>query len=247
MLFPSRSDAGAAGRFEKLMNPAKTIIFGSLAIWATTCSSHSGDGVATNQPYETIVARNVFGLVTPPSPAVDASPGEPLGKITITGLMSIFGQFQVLFKFSSPGKAGQPAQDDYYVLKQRQSEDGIEVLQINAETGVVTFNNHGAVEDVALAGWNPANSPLPVTGESTDAPAPAANLPKVYPESFTRARTPDYLGGGPNGVRPDQPLPATSMEDRILLIEAQRAYLKSHHDPSADLLPPTALTPLEAP
>jgi hypothetical protein len=247
ILFHFRQGVGEAGRLGKIMNHAKTIIVGSLAVWGTTCSSHSGDVVVTNQPYDAIVARNIFGLLPPVPPAVDVPQGEPLVKITITGLMSIFGQFQVLFKSSSPGKAGQPAKDNYYVLKQQQSEDGIEVLHINGETGVVTFNNHGAIQEIALAGWSGTNSALPVVSESSDAPAPAANLPKVYPESFTRARTPDYLGGGPDGVGPGQPLPATSMEDRILLIEAQRAYLKSHHDPAADLLPPTALTPPDAP
>ena len=247
ILFHFRPGVGAAGGFGKMINHAKAIIVGSLAVWGTTGSSHSADGVVTNQPYETIVARNIFGLMPPVPPAVDAPQGEPLVKITITGLMSIFGQFQVLFKASSPGKAGPPAKDNYYVLKQQQSEDGIEVLHINGETGVVTFNNHGAIQEIALAGWSGTNSALPVVSESSDAPAPAVNLPKVYPESFTRARTPDYLGGGPNGVGPGQPLPATSMEDRILLIEAQRAYLKSHHDPAADLLPPTALTPPDAP
>jgi len=33
----------------------------------------------------------------------------------------------------------------------------------------------------------------------------------------------------------------------MLLIEAQRAYLKAHNDPAADLLPPTALTPSDTP
>jgi hypothetical protein len=242
-----RGLANCGGQRRNIMNQVRKIIVFLLMVLAAlgaTRPCHATDGEATNNPYVAIASRNMFGLTTPPPTTRDASPDPAVPKITLTGLMSIFGRFQVLFKSSRPNQAGQPAKDQSYVLMEHESQDGIAVLHINVETGAVTFNNHGQVQELFLAGWSVTNSPLLALSEPVE--APAANLPAVYPESFIRARTPDYLGGGPNGLGPDQPLPATTMEERIVLIEAQRAYLKSRHDPAADLLPPTALTPPDA-
>ena len=43
------------------------------------------------------------------------------------GIMSIFGQLQVLFKVAIPAKAEQPAKDESYILSEGQRQDEIEV------------------------------------------------------------------------------------------------------------------------
>jgi len=198
------------------------------------------DLAATNQPHATIPGRNVFDL-NPPVAAGVLPPGEPPPKITPNGIMSIFGQWQVLFKV---GPTGQPGRENCYMLSERQSQDGIEVLHIAARTGLITFNNHGVVQKIPLANLPAITAPILAMDEPFT--LPAVTLPETYPPEFIRARTPDYLGGGPDAAPDDKSIPNTSLEQRIILIEAQRAYLKSQNDPAADLLPPTALTPPDA-
>jgi len=211
-----------------------------------TSQGHSDAGVATNNPYEQIASRNIFGLTAPTEPASPPATADNLPRITINGMMSIFGRYQVLFKASAAGQ-GVSARDHCYVLSEQQSEDEIQVVHINADTGVVTFDNHGTIQEIVLAGWAGTNS-LPKAAVEKVPPRVEANLPAVYPASFIRARTPDYLGGGASaGLTGDQLPPASTPEERMLLIEAQRAYLKAHNDPAADLLPPTALTPSDTP
>jgi len=71
---------------------------------------------------------------------------------------------------------------------------------------------------------------------SKPATNPEETVPKSYPPEFVRARTPDYLGGGQITTNKAEPLTKTSLEERIILIEAQRAVLKSKNDPAADEL-----------
>ena len=107
-------------------------------------SVRGDDTVAPNNPYVPIVVRNVFGLNPVPTNTAPPPEDTPL-KITPNGIMSIFGQLQVLFKVSP--KPGQPGgKEDSYVLSEGQSQDEIEVVHINEKAGIVTFNNHGTVQ-----------------------------------------------------------------------------------------------------
>src|ERR1700722_16422629 len=103
-----------------------------------------------NNPYAPIVVRNIFDLNPPqaPAPAVDANPPP---KITPNGIMSIFGQLQVLFKGAEPPKPGKPAEDQSYILTEGERQDDIEVTKIDQKASVVTFNNHGIVQELPLA------------------------------------------------------------------------------------------------
>jgi hypothetical protein len=202
------------------------------------------DVLAANNPYATIVARNVFSLIPPVAVSGTVSPAGPPPKITLNGIMSVFGQWQVLFKVSNASRPGQPSKEDSYILKENQWQDAIEVMRIDPLAGAVTFNNHGIVQEISLA-----NTPVVTIPKSTAAEPVvdyASTLPKSYPPEFVRARTPDYLGGGPDGAPNGKSVPNSSLEQRVVMIEAQRAYLKSHNDPAADLLPPTAMTPSDA-
>ncbi len=98
-------------------------------------------------PYALIVARNVFGLNPPPPPPdPNAQHEEPPVKITVNGVMSIFRQWQVLFKTTVVGKPGEQS----HMLAEGQEEDDIEVIKIDDKAGFVTFNNHGMVEKIPL-------------------------------------------------------------------------------------------------
>src|ERR1039458_7407646 len=65
--------------------------------------ARADDGVLPNNPYAPIVVRNIFAL-TPPPPADAGPPADPPPKITPNGIMSIFGQLQVLFKVAGTAK-----------------------------------------------------------------------------------------------------------------------------------------------
>jgi len=205
----------------------------------------TNDVAANHNPYASIPSHNVFSLSPPPPASTTNDPTKPPPKITLNGIMSIFGEFQALFKVNAALHPGQPAKDNAYILAENESQDGIEVVHIDAITGTVTFDNHGVVQKISLpvasgtAALNFAKGD-PVTGT-------AYVVPKSYPPEFIRARIPDYLGGGPNADTNGPAVPNATLEQRILMIEAQRAYLKSYNDPAADSLPPTAMTPSEEP
>jgi hypothetical protein len=107
--------------------------------------------VLPDNPYGTIVARNIFGLETTPTNApADVQPDSPPPKITPNGLMSIFGQSQVLFKVAAPLEAGQQRSDESFVMSVRDRKDDIEVIKIDDKAGIITFNNHGRIQELPL-------------------------------------------------------------------------------------------------
>lgn len=127
--------------------------------------------VSPENPYAPIVARNVFSINPPPP--VDLSkkqPAEPLPKITPNGIVSAFGNVQALFKVAFPAKPGQPAKDLSYMLSEGQAQDDIEVTKIDEKGGLVTFNNHGTVQELPLANA-PASGP---SGPAPGGPGPGA-------------------------------------------------------------------------
>ena len=114
-------------------------------------------------PYATVVVRNIFGLNPPPLVDPNATTAQPPVKITPNGIMSIFGELQVLFKVA--GK--QPGQDAY-TLSEGEQQDDITVVKIDEKAGVVTFNNHGIVQALPLvaatASSGPASAPSSAPG-----------------------------------------------------------------------------------
>jgi hypothetical protein len=142
--------------------------------------ARSEGAASEDKPYSTIVERNMFGLVPIPPPDVGPppTPVDPPPKITFNGIMTIFGRDQALFKVVNKPKAGQPAKEDAYVLAEGERQDDIEVVKINKATGMVTFNNHGEVQELSLA---------PADASAGAAPALAAGGGNNY---FARAGAP---------------------------------------------------------
>ena len=107
---------------------------------------------SADTPYASIVARNMFGLVPipPPDPNAGKPPADPPPKITPTGIMTIFGRDQALFRVANKPRPGQPAKEDAYVLSEGERQDGIEVVKIDHEDAIITFDNHGTVQELPL-------------------------------------------------------------------------------------------------
>ncbi len=126
---------------------------GLLAAVTISSPARAGDQATAGNPYLAISERNVFALVPIPvvtnTPIVE--PGEPPPKITPNGIMSLFGQLQVLFKVAVPPKAGKPAADLSYVMAAGERQDDITVVKIDQPAQMITFNNHGAIQELPLA------------------------------------------------------------------------------------------------
>jgi hypothetical protein len=231
------------------------------------------DAAVSSKPYAPIVTRNVFGLVPIPvvDPAASLPPPEPPPKITPNGIMTIFGQLQVLFKVAVKPPPGQPAKDDSFVMSEGERQDEIEVVKIDEAAGVITFNNHGTVQELPLVA-TPASSGAPAGpggGPGTrgnpgtvipspmsppgGGPAPSAgNDPFGRPPPMVQqaggpslaSTMPGFGGAGRSGTaNTPQPQEALSPEAQVLMIEAQRAKWIQEGNPGAAILPPTPLTP----
>ena len=168
---------------------------------------------AADNPYGTIMQRNVFALVPLPTNPPDAGPPpEPPPKITPNGIMNVFGKLQAMFKAPLPGKPGQPATDKAYVLCVGEREDDIEVVKIDEQNSVITFNNHGQTQELPLTAGNAsagsAPPPVAIPGMPVPPPAgvPAANPAGGNPSQligfggrFGRSRPTPALGSQPAG------------------------------------------------
>jgi hypothetical protein len=121
-------------------------------------SLRADDVLLPGNPYAPVVVRNIFGLNPLPPVDPNAKDVEPPVKITPNGIMTIFGQLQVLFKV-----AGKPPGQDGYILTEGQRQDDIEVTRIDEKTGIVTFNNHGIVQALPLVPATPSSSAAPAS------------------------------------------------------------------------------------
>src|ERR1700740_553676 len=127
-----------------MMKRLQRIAFGVACSLALCARFEAGTLASTNNPYASIVARNVFGL-SAPQPSAPAHPPAPVEIIPPTGIAAISGRKWVVFKVSAA------SQEKAYVLQEGQLEDGIKVLKIDEKKDFVTFNNHGEIQGVPLA------------------------------------------------------------------------------------------------
>src|SRR6185436_14385621 len=108
------------------------VVFGLVLALAGLLTPVRAD-LVTN-PYASITDRNPFGLKDPPPPPApqsDAPPPAPAAKVTLTGLISMFGEPRALFEiFDEPGKSGTPKKP---ILREGERMGGVEVLAINVE------------------------------------------------------------------------------------------------------------------
>jgi hypothetical protein len=149
----------------KLTGKILICLAGGLAL---NSSLRANNVLLPGNPYAPVVVRNIFGLNPPPVVDPNATPAEPPVKITPNGIMSIFGQLQVLFKV-----AGKPPGQDAYTLSEGERQDDIEVTKIDEKAGIVTFNNHGIVQTLPLVAATPTSGAAPAS--SFGIPPPGGN------------------------------------------------------------------------
>lgn len=230
-------------------------------VWSNT-GLYADNRVSANNPFEPIAVRNIFGLNPPQAPApVDTSPPAT---ITPNGIMTIFGGTpQVLFKVAVPPRPPEPATDKSYILSEGQRQDDIEVTHIDQAAGVVTFNNHGVVQEIPLVKAPPITTPTPVVMNSGFVPPgapyggyrgpgdgtslPPGNGPdqgsNMGNNSGNFGGNTGNASGANYGANPGS-APATpqlSPEEQMIMIAAQHAKAQQEGDPIARIFPPTPL------
>jgi hypothetical protein len=242
---------------------------GKIAIYlasglALSASLRAGDVLLPNNPFAPIVAHNMFGLN--PAQAADATTdANPPPKITPTGIMTIFGSRQALFTVDGAGKPGQSGKSGSYILGEGQRQDDIAVTRINEKSGVVTFNNHGVVQEIPLTkapAITTPTMPTPIAVNSSPT-APFGN--NSGGGNFGRFGSRSGLNGGNNSSGTDSSSNLRSVPTRggsssqqsqnTLTSEAQIVGMEVNRQLTADQvirgemppLPPTPLTPPDAP
>jgi hypothetical protein len=233
----------------------------------------SANNPLPDNPYATVAVRNIFGLIPPaPPPTLEEETAKNLPKITPTGIMSVFGQSQVLFKVAAGAatKARQPAKEEFYILRQGQRQDDIEVTKIDEKNSLVTFDNHGTTQELPLAN-------APDSGASASSPPGPGNPGMTRgrpggggtsgPGGFTRFGAgpggrnggmgkgpPGFNGGNGNSAnngmdvgsstqgRTDQTEASTmTPEESQIILAAQHLKAIQENNPTAPLYPPTAI------
>lgn len=225
----------------------------TIPVWADPPATAAGDN-----PYGPLVARNVFGL-NPPTPPPPPGPDTPPPKITPNGIMTIFGHLQALFK-AVDAPPGQAAKEKSYILAVGQREDDIEIVKIDDKANIITFNNHGTIQDLPLVpgaantgatpslGAPPGGIPLPMGAPINRfgnpmmrRPSPpfggAAANPAMNPANNNN---PAILGAGPAYMgNPNNQGNALSPDDIMALTAAQHSKAIQENNPAAPLFPPT--------
>jgi len=105
-----------------------------LLVWATAA-------VAAENPYDSIVARNAFGLRAPP-PSQPTPPPQPVWTpppdLKITGLVAVPPTKKVSFYVIEHGKPPKS-----YVLAEGEQQDDIKVVTIDGNSQTVRVKNQG--------------------------------------------------------------------------------------------------------
>jgi len=244
--------------------------FGFLA----TLPARADDTAVAENPYGGIPARNIFNLVPIPTnpPAVVQAP-DPPAKIMPDGIMSLFGQVQVLFKVAVPPKAGQGPQEQSYTMGEGDREDGIAVIKIDQVGQTITFDNHGVVQNIPLVAATSSGGGGGGPGPGFGGPGgmhpgfhgrfgPGGGMnsaggyaPPPPPGSPPSSSAPGNDGGTPQ-VSPTSFEGAQAKlnsilndpdhltpEAQVIMMEANRQQAISAGDPTAILIPPTDATP----
>lgn len=237
---------------------------GMLAILFVFLSFNAlADDVAlSDNPYALVVERNIFGLVPiPVASPPDTKPPDPPSKITPNGIMNLFGELQVLFKVSVPPRPGLPPHDQSYTMSVGERSDGIEVTKIDKQAGVITFDNHGVIQELSLSKAVASAAPQPAAAP-TGSRSPGFNgfrgrqnshenqsfggsnyNPPVATTSYGNNNSAPSYGsasatGGNNNTSQSQSTDDLSLESKVVMMEAQRAQWQQQGNPAMAIMPP---------
>lgn len=142
----------------------------ALAFLAVTVRANN-----TDNPYQGIVDRNVFGLRPPPPPPSNEPPKPPIPAINLTGITTILGKkmaFMTIQLPAKPGEAPKPGQNGptSFMLTEGERDGEIEVVSIDEVAGSVKVNDFGTITNVTFG-------KLP----STPAPGGPGGIPSPNP------------------------------------------------------------------
>ena len=180
--------------------------------------------------------------------------------------MTIFGFRQALFTVDAMSKPGQPlGKNGSYILSEGQRQDDIEVTHIDEKSGVVTFNNHGVVQEIPLTkapAVATSTMPTPISVNFSPAAPPAVPFGNSSGGgNFGRFGSRAGSNGGNNSSGTDgssnlRSIPtrgggSTQQSQNTLTPEAQIIAMEVNRQLTADQvragemppLPPTPLTP----
>ena len=118
-------------------------ILGCILSTFILCIAAVAVGADSDNPYQGIVDRNVFGLKPPPPPGKPEEKKVDLPPIILTGITTILGNKRALMNITPPGK---PVQS--FILAEGQRDGELEVLEIDEKSGSVKVNQSGTVLSV---------------------------------------------------------------------------------------------------
>jgi len=179
-------------------------LLGCLMFWA---SAGAIAAATPENPYQSIVERNVFALKDPPLPPSPESQKAPPPKIALQGITSILGRQQVLFKVSLPAKPPEPAKEVPMILSVGQREGEIEVVEIDQKTQTIRFNNHGTMQllsmdkDAAKPTAVASVPGIPTPGGGPGLPAIPMPAPAFNPSVSGGGSSLVNFGGSSGGLR----------------------------------------------
>lgn len=194
---------------------------GSLAVCTL---AHGITSETSDNPYQSIIDRNVFSLKPPPPPPDPSEANKPqVVKITLTGITTILGNKRVLMKTAPPpGKPNEGAKSEQsYILTEGQREGDIEVIEIDDKAGSVKVNNGGTVQTLTfekdgaklpatpapagaapgapqipgIPGVRPGVPPAPGTTPTFQLPTRVPRLPTPGSQASAAVGTPGMMGG----------------------------------------------------
>jgi hypothetical protein len=141
----------------------------ALALLAVTAQANN-----TENPYQGIVDRNVFGLRPPPPPPSNEPPKPPIPAINLTGITTILGKkmaFMTIQLPPKPGEQGKPNGPTSFMLSEGERDGEIEVVSIDENAGMVKVNDFGTITNVTF-GKLPSTPAPAVAGGPGGIPSP---------------------------------------------------------------------------
>ncbi len=242
-----------------------------VGVWVLWPTANGAARDAAGSPYQPIIARNVFGLRSPPPPPSPEANKPPPPKIFLQGITTFGGVKRALLKTQMPPKPGEkPTGDQSFILAEGQRDGDIEVLEIKAdgEASYVKVNDFGTITNLTFEnnGIKGAPGAVPVPGRPpiTTVMAVPGHMPGAprVPPPFTGR--PLRLPGSPGAYSPQGGVPGAGLpgmntgvnpsatqrqvgnglgaEGNALMLEANR--LRHAEDIKAGRYPPLPRSPL---
>jgi hypothetical protein len=154
------------------------------------------DESADNSPYHSIVERNLFSLrPIPPAPGPPETPKPPAAEITLSGISTIHGHKRALLKTGPiPGKVGDAAKPQSFILSEGEREGDMEVTSIDEKVSCVKIIYDGIESTLtftntskgAVAGSGAGMPTLPgLPGIPTPPGFPPVSRPGIAPPGVT--------------------------------------------------------------